>query len=110
VFGRDHLVSRVGVPYVLNNAPYYAFETTSVASSTHGGIKQDKTCQAVDVLGNTIPGLYVAGNVSGYCNCGILPGTRIGIIPSGFGFGGALAFGRYCAELMAKLKNWDAKA
>lgn len=108
-FGRETLVSMAGKPLALKTPPFYAFETTNALVCTKGGIAQDKTGQAVDVTGKTIPGLYLAGNVSGYCNFGIVPGTRQAVNTSGVGFGGAIALGRWCAEQIAKLDNWDAE-
>ena len=57
-------------------------------------------------MGDLIPRLYLAGNVSGYCNCGIILGTHNANNSSGIGFGGALAFGRYCVQQMAGNANW----
>lgn len=110
VFGREHLVSMVDAPVALNHPPYYAWETTNSICCTKGGIQQDATqgCQAVDVMGNMIPRLYLAGNISGYSNFGIKPGTREAVNSSGVGFGGAIAFGRYCAQQIALREDWDA--
>lgn len=109
VMGRAHLNNDGPAPLVLNHPPYYAFATTNVICCTYGGVKQDASagCLAVDVFGNTIPSLYLAGNVSGYSNMGIVPGTRIARNASGTGFGGALAFGRYTAQQISQLENWD---
>ena len=110
VFGREHLVSMVDVPVTLDHGPYYAWETTNQLCCTKGGIKQDATqgCQAVSVAGDIIPRSYLAGKVSGYSNMGLKPGTREAVNSSGVGFGGALAFGRYCVQQMAENENWDA--
>lgn len=110
VMGRAHLNNDGPAPLTLDHGPYYAFGTTNVIFCTYGGLRQDATqgCQAVDVYGNVIPGLYLAGNVSGYCNMGVVPGTRIARNSSGTGFGGALVFGRYTAARIAEQESWDA--
>ena len=107
VMGRAHLNNDGPSPLVLNHAPYYAFKTTNVICTTYGGLRQDASqgCLAVDVFGDVVPGLYLAGNVSGYSNMGCNPGTRIARNASGTGFGGALAFGRYCAAQIAQQGN-----
>lgn len=109
VMGRAHLNNDGPAPLTLDHPPYYAFATTNVICCTYGGLKQNASegCLAVDVFGETIPSLYLAGNISGYSNMGIIPGTRIARNASGTGFGGALAFGRYCAQQIAQLDNWD---
>lgn len=107
VFDREHLVSTVDVPAVLNHPPYYAFKTVNVLCDTKGGIQMDEKAQAVDLDGNGIPSLFLAGNISGYAHQGIYPGTRKSKNGSGVGFGGALAFGRFCANQIAQLDNWD---
>ena len=109
VMGREHLNNDGPAPIALNHAPYYAFATTNVICCTYGGLKIDATqgCQVVDVFGDIIPGLFAAGNVSGYSNMGCEPGTRIARNASGTGFGGALAFGRYCANQIANLEPWE---
>ena len=109
-FGREHLVSMAGVPMAIKTPPFYAWETTNTICCTKGGIRQDATqgCQAVDVMGNLIPRLYLAGNISGYSNFGIKPGTREAVNSSGIGFGGAIALGRYCAQQIAQRDDWDA--
>lgn len=108
-FGRAHLSGTGAAPVALTTPPYYAFKTTSVVSSTYGGLKrwQEDHLQAVDVFGNVIPGLYLAGNISDFCNMGIVPGTRRPINASGCSFGGSMSFGRKCVQEMAKLDNWD---
>lgn len=109
LFGREHLVSMNAEPVPIVTPPFYAWETTNSICCTKGGIRQDATqgCQAVSVMGDLIPRLYLAGNVSGYCNCGIILGTHNANNSSGIGFGGALAFGRYCVQQMAGNANWD---
>lgn len=108
-YGRQVLVGTGGTPLALNHPPYYAFETVNVMSMTVGGVKrsEEDILQAADVWGETIDGLYLAGNISDYCNFGCVPGTRSPINASGCSFGPAISFGRYCVQEMAKRDNWD---
>lgn len=109
-FGRAHTSGTGAQPPALETAPFYAFQTTSIVSSTYGGLKRwgGDHLQAEDVFGDVIEGLYLAGNISDFCNMGIVPGTRRPINASGCSFGGALTFGRKCVQEMAKLTDWDA--
>ena len=108
-YGRHVLVGTGGTPAVLNHPPYYAFETVNVMSMTVGGVKRSDQdiLQAGDVWGETIDGLYLAGNISDYCNFGCVPGSRSPINASGSSFGPAISFGRRCVQEMAKRDNWD---
>ncbi|VEG98920.1 Fumarate reductase flavoprotein subunit precursor [Slackia heliotrinireducens] len=103
VFGRHHLVAKVGTPVAIDEPPFYAWKTRSSILTTHGGIRKDTNCQAIDVLGHPIPGLFVAGGISGFCEMGIVPGTHRSVVASGPSLGGALALGRYAAERIAAL-------
>lgn len=110
VFGRKTLVSMAGEPVQLVTPPFYGWKTTNSLCCTKGGIRQDaeQECQAVTVMGDVIGRLHLAGNISGYCNFGIKPGTREAVNSSGTGFGGAIAMGRYCAQRIAEHEDWDA--
>lgn len=111
VFGREHISGTGDAPFALNQPPYYAFKTTSLVSSTYGGLKrwEGDHLQACDWNNDPIEGLYLAGNISDFCNMGIVPGTRRPINASGCSFGGAMSFGRYCCQEMAKLADWDSE-
>lgn len=102
LFGRRHLVARAGVPVPIDQPPFYAWKTANALLVTTGGIKKSNDCQAIDVFGNPIPGLYVAGNISGYSEMGIVPGTRRALTASGTGLGMALVFGRLAAKSIAR--------
>lgn len=109
VMGREHISGTGDAPFALNQPPYYAFKTTSLVSSTYGGLKrwEGDHLQACDWNNDVIEGLYLAGNISDFCNMGIVPGTRRPINASGCSFGGSLSFGRYCCQKIAELDNWD---
>ncbi|MBS5449604.1 MAG: FAD-binding protein [Coriobacteriia bacterium] len=110
LFNREHISGTGAAPVKIETAPFYGFKTTSIVSSTYGGLKRwsGDMLQAEDVFGDVIEGLYLAGNISDFCNMGIVPGTRRPINASGCSFGGALSFGRKCVQEMAKLEDWDA--
>ncbi len=111
VFGRAHTSGTGATPPALDTPPFYAFKTTPAMGVTYGGIRQDVSqgCQVVDVFGNVIPRLHVAGNISDYCNMGCVPGTRRAINASGVSMGGAMSFGRYCVQQIAGRDSWDAQ-
>ncbi len=104
-FGRRHLVAKVGEPVYIDQPPFYAWKTRNSLMTTHGGIRKDPNCQALDVLGHPIPGLFVAGGISGFCDMGIVPGTHRSVVASGPSLGGALAFGRYAVENIASFES-----
>ncbi|MBS5449613.1 MAG: FAD-dependent oxidoreductase [Coriobacteriia bacterium] len=102
-FGRAHTVGDGAVPPALDTPPFYAFKTTNVLCTTYGGLKrwEGDGLQAVDVFGQVIPGLYLAGAISDYCNMGIMPGTRRPINASGTSLSGAMSFARACVQAIA---------
>ena len=108
VFGRDHFVTGTGELVTIDHAPYYAWKTCVAIGSSRGGLKKDLSCQALDMKGNVVPGLFLAGVISGTSEMGIVPGTRQSKTPSGAGFGGALSFGRYAVRQISELMQpWD---
>ena len=62
------------MPCPLNVAPYYAIEIEPVLHHTMGGIKINAKAEVVNQAGNTVPGLYAAGEVTG----GVHGGNRLG--------------------------------
>lgn len=110
VFNREHISGTGAAPVVLDTPPFCAFKTTNVLCCTCGGLERwsGDGLQAVDVRGNVIPGLYLAGSISDFCDQGCQPGTRRMINSSGTSFGGAMSFSRKCVQEIAKLEDWDA--
>ena len=108
-FGRAHTAGTGATPPALDTPPFYAFKTTSVLCCTYGGLRRwdGDGLQAADVFGQVIPSLYLAGAISDWCNQGCIPRTRIPINSSGTSLGGALSFGRACAQAIAGLDSWD---
>lgn len=108
-FDRRTIISDQGVPFALNNPPFYGFETTNVLYVTQGGLKENTGSQPLDVRNNPIPGLYCAGGIVGYAKYGINTSNRVLKSPSGIGYGGAMIYGRLVAQYIAKLDAWDAE-
>ena len=110
VYQRAHMAGTGATPPAIDTAPFYAFKTANVMCCTYGGLKRypGDGLQAVTVMGDVIPSLYLAGSISDFCNQGCLPRTRIPINSSGTSLGGAMSFARKCAQEIAKLDSWDA--
>ena len=105
VFGRMTQVSGVGTPPKIDNGPFFGWKTANGNYGTIGGIKHNLDMQVIDVNGNVIPGLYVAGTICTYSNMGVVPGTIKGVGASGTGFGGSLIWGRKVAQLIKELEQ-----
>jgi len=58
-FGRTALAHRIDTP------PYYAAWSTPVLHDSYTGLRATPNCQVVDLVGQPIPGLYVAGESLG---------------------------------------------
>lgn len=68
-FGRT-----TGMDHDLSQAPYYAIKIAPGIHHTMGGVHIDTSARVIDKDGNTIPGLFAAGEVVG----GVHGGNRIG--------------------------------
>ena len=90
VFGRKTLVAAFGKPVKIEQAPFYAFPSTAYILGTYGGILTNEKAQVVDVFGQTVPGLYAAGEIIG--------GVHGAAYMTGTAFGKALIFGRIAAK------------
>ena len=85
-FGRETLVGIAGKILPIANPPFYGFVTKPGILSTKGGLKTDKDAHAINVFGEIIPSLYVAGEiVGGIHGAGYHTGSQ---------FGKAMVFGR----------------
>jgi predicted oxidoreductase len=103
-FGRAHKVSQIDTPPPLDNPPYYAWKTANVLYGTSGGIKHNLDMQVVDVNGDIIEGLYLAGTICTYSNMGVVPSTIKSVGASGTGFGGSIIWGRFAAQQIKALE------
>jgi hypothetical protein len=103
-FGRAHKVSQVDTPPVLDTPPFYAWKTGNVLYGTSGGIKHNLDMQVVDLNGEVIEGLYLAGTICTYSNMGVVPSTIKSVGASGTGFGGSMIWGRFTARRIKELE------
>ena len=65
----------------IDQPPYYAVKRFILARKTMGGIRIDAAARVVDVYGTVIPGLYAAGEASGFAGINgraALEGTHLG--------------------------------
>ncbi|GLY91836.1 FAD-dependent oxidoreductase [Actinoallomurus iriomotensis] len=78
-FGRATLSGGVGTPRPIQGPPYYGYPCTTVLLSTYCGLTVDPAAHVLDVFGETIPGLYAAGEVTGgFHGAGYVTGTSLG--------------------------------
>lgn len=80
----------------IEKAPFYATPRAPSIHHTMGGLEINTKAQVVDVLGNPIPGLYAAGEVTG----GIHGSNRLG----GNATADVLTFGRIAAKSALGIK------
>lgn len=98
----DKLI-RVAKPHKIldpKNGPLIAVKLNIISRKTLGGLQTDLSAKVLDSLGNPVPGLYAAGEVSGFGGGGVhgyraLEGTFLG----GCLFSGRVAGRAIAAEL-----------
>ncbi len=83
-FGREHLTQS------LEEGPYYALKVTPGIHHTMGGLKIDPKTHVINTEGESIKGLYAAGEVGG----GVHGGNRIG----GNAVADIIVFGRIAGQ------------
>ena len=64
-FARTGLSSGYGKLVELKRGPWYAYPSTSGLIATYCGVTVDTDTRVIDVFGETIPGLYAAGEMTG---------------------------------------------
>ena len=95
LFGRATLVHKVGKPFPLDHAPYYAYPTSTYMATTYAGLTIDTGMRVIDVFGEPIEGLYAAGEiVGGVHGRGYMTGAALGK---------AVIFGRIAGHDVATL-------
>jgi flavocytochrome c len=78
-FGRKSLTHNYGKPTPIEKAPFYAFESTVAMLATYAGVSVNPSSQVVNPYGETIPGLYAAGEVTGgFHGAGYMTGSSLG--------------------------------
>ena len=92
-YGRKHQVHGYGALRRIDRAPFYAYPSTAIVYATYCGLRVDGRMRVVDVFGETIDGLFAAGEVSG--------GFHGAAYMTGTGLGKAAVFGRVAARSMA---------
>ncbi|MFJ5713204.1 FAD-dependent oxidoreductase [Neobacillus sp. NPDC093127] len=78
-FGRKTLTHNYGKPTPIEKAPFYAFESTVAMLATYAGIAVNAAGQVINPYGETIPGLYAAGEITGgFHGAGYMTGSSLG--------------------------------
>lgn len=78
-FGRDGLCHHSGVRTRIDQAPFYAYLSTTVVLATYCGLDVDAETRVRDVDGDVIAGLYAAGEVAGgFHGRSYMTGTSLG--------------------------------
>lgn len=78
-FGRDGLCHHAGVRTRIDQAPFYAYLSTTVVLATYCGLDVDADTRVRDVDGDVIAGLYAAGEVTGgFHGRSYMTGTSLG--------------------------------
>jgi fumarate reductase flavoprotein subunit len=85
-FNRQTIVNDQGKPHPLETAPFYIYACTTCLIGTYAGLVADDQMALIDVFGDPIPGIFVAGEVVG----GFHGPAQV----SGTGLGKASIFGR----------------
>lgn len=78
LFGRSGLCNGVGSLIPLERAPFYAYPSKPLMTSTYCGLRVDKLARVVGVDGKVMPGLYAVGEViGGFHGASYLTGTAL---------------------------------
>ncbi|QIZ77574.1 flavocytochrome c [Ferrimonas lipolytica] len=92
--GKDLDFARPNLPRALNQGAYYALEVTPAVHHTMGGVTIDNRAEVQNEQGQTIKGLYAAGEATG----GVHGANRLG----GNAISDIVTFGRLAGEQAAK--------
>lgn len=93
-FGRTSLTSGYGKLIKLEKGPFYLFPTTAVLIATYCGVRITPKAEVLDVFGEKIPNLYVAGEMTA--------GIHGAAYMTGSAWGKAMSFGRIAARSIAE--------
>lgn len=64
--GKDRYQNRTKLLDTIDKGPYYAFECEPQIYTSYSGLEINKKAQVMTTAGTPIPGLYVAGDVTGH--------------------------------------------
>ena len=78
-FGRDGLSTHYGKLVKIERAPFYAYPSTSGIIATYCGLTVEADTRVLNVFGESIPGLYAAGELmGGFHGISYMPGSALG--------------------------------
>lgn len=93
-FGRQYLAGSVGNLTKIETGPFYCMPSSAVILATYCGVRIKPDTRVTDVFGETIPGLYAAGEITG--------GFHGEAYLNGTSFGKSMVFGKIAARAIAK--------
>jgi fumarate reductase flavoprotein subunit len=93
-FGRSSLLNGQGTPHPLVRAPFYIYACTTGISATYAGLLANRRMALLNVYGEEVPGVFVAGELVGGFH-GPLPVSGTAICK-------AAIFGRTAGESAAR--------
>jgi fumarate reductase flavoprotein subunit len=77
--GRTSLCNGVGVPAPVDTPPFYAYPAKPLMTTTYCGVTISPTAEVIDIDGDTIPGLYAVGELTGgFHGAAYMTGTSLG--------------------------------
>ncbi|QCU79592.1 FAD-dependent oxidoreductase (plasmid) [Citricoccus sp. SGAir0253] len=77
--GRTHLCNGVGALVPVAKAPFYAYPSKTLMTTTYGGLTITPHGEVTDVAGEVIEGLYAVGEVTGgFHGAAYMTGTSLG--------------------------------
>ncbi len=78
-FGRDGLSTHYGKLVKIERGPFYAYPSTSGIIATYCGLTVDADTRVLNVFGESIPGLYAAGELmGGFHGISYMTGSALG--------------------------------
>lgn len=95
-FGRAGLASGQGKLVRIEKAPFFIFPSVGAMIGTYCGVRITPKAEVVDVLGETIPHLYAAGEMTG--------GVHGASYMTGTAFSKAMSFGRIAVRAISQRK------
>lgn len=66
--GVDTKFGRTAMMMPISQAPYYAIKSSLAPTLGHGGLMRNEKSEVIKITGQSIPGLYAAGEITGAAN------------------------------------------